>query len=73
MQIDRETIVKLAREAGIVFDDAAAPFYERFAKLLTEHEREACAKVCDDHATKDGFEGCYANACAESIRARGNT
>jgi hypothetical protein len=36
-------------------------------------EREACAKVCDDHATKDGFEGCYANACAESIRARGNT
>ena len=36
-------------------------------------ERETCAKVCDDHATKDGFEGCYANACAESIRARGNT
>jgi hypothetical protein len=36
-------------------------------------EREACAKVCDEHATKDGFEGCYANACAESIRARGNT
>ena len=44
-----------------------------FAALVRADEREACAKVCDDHATKDGFEGCYANACAESIRARGNT
>ena len=33
-------------------------------------EREACAKVCDEQAEKDGFEGCYANACAEAIRAR---
>jgi hypothetical protein len=33
-------------------------------------EREACAKVCDDQANQDGFEGCYANACAEAIRAR---
>jgi hypothetical protein len=45
----------------------------KFAALVAAAEREACAKVCDDHATKDGFEGCYANACAESIRARGNT
>ena len=35
-----------------------------------EGEREACAKVCDELADKDGFEGCYANACAEAIRAR---
>ena len=35
-----------------------------------EDEREACAKVCDELADKDGFEGCYANACAEAIRAR---
>ena len=46
---------------------------EMFEALVRTSEREACAKVCDDHATKDGFEGCYANACAESIRARGNT
>ena len=50
----------------------AAIEIERLNKALAD-EREACAKVCDDHATKDGFEGCYANACAESIRARGNT
>ena len=45
--------------------------YERFAKLVAEHEREACAKICDDQSDKDGFEGGYANECAERIRARG--
>jgi len=35
-----------------------------------EVEREACAKVCDELSDKDGFEGCYADACAEAIRAR---
>jgi hypothetical protein len=34
-------------------------------------EREACAKLCDDIATDDGFEGGYANGCAAAIRARG--
>lgn len=36
-------------------------------------EREACAKVCDEQANKDGWEGSYAHACAEAIRARGET
>ncbi len=85
--------------------------YERFAKLVAEHERErvakwmieqsyatghgdtiedllkhldwqardyaqklereACARICDDQSDKDGFEGGYANECAERIRARG--
>jgi hypothetical protein len=44
--------------------------YEKFAKLVAEHEREACAKLCDELSDKDGFEGCYADACAEAIRAR---
>jgi hypothetical protein len=38
-----------------------------------EAEREACARVCDVLSDKHGFEGCYANECAEAIRARGNT
>jgi len=33
-------------------------------------EREACAKLCDELSDKDGFEGCYADACAQAIRAR---
>lgn len=38
---------------------------------MVKAEREACAKVCDDRADADGFEGCYANECAKAIRARG--
>ncbi len=34
-------------------------------------EREACAKLCADIATEDGWEGGYAYRCAEAIRARG--
>ena len=44
---------------------------EKFAELVRADEREQCAKVCDVQAEKDKFEGCYANACAEAIRARG--
>ena len=35
------------------------------------NEREACAKVCDERANLDGFEGSYADKCAAAIRARG--
>ena len=36
----------------------------RFAKLIAEQEREACAKVCDEFLP-------LGNKCANSIRARG--
>ena len=39
---------------------------ERFAKLVAEHEREECAKVCDAH-------GFYGVAPAREIRARSKT
>ena len=38
-----------------------------FAKLVAEKEREACAKVCDDHWEKGGA----AYYCAKTIRYRG--
>ena len=71
--------IRMARESKLDIYGLGCPhdqFIEKvkaFEDLARADEREACAKVCDDHATKDGFEGCYANACAESIRARGNT
>jgi hypothetical protein len=40
---------------------------EIFAKLVAEKEREACAKVCDDHWEKGGA----AYYCAKTIRYRG--
>ena len=50
--MDRDTIFRLAREAGL--GGFLAPMWdlrkelERFATLVAAHEREACAKVCDD-------------------------
>jgi hypothetical protein len=42
---------------------------EAFAKLVAQHEREACAKVCDDLDKMRGYS--YADKCATAIRARG--
>lgn len=42
----------------------------RLVNDAVEEEREACAKICDEQSDKDGFEGCYADACAEAIRSR---
>lgn len=48
--------------------------YERsIAAAAKAEEREACAKVCDQRATEDNWEGFYAAQCAEAIRARGET
>jgi len=38
---------------------------EAFAKLVAAHEREACAKICDD--------GYFAFIAADIIRERGET
>ena len=38
---------------------------ERFAEILRQDEREACAKLCDGWTQADG------DACAKDIRARG--
>jgi hypothetical protein len=43
----------------------------RFATLVATKEREACAKVCDELSDKHTWEGCYADECAQAIRARG--
>ena len=44
----------------IVTDELVA-----FAKLVAQHEREACAKVCDDHC------GWTPRMIGSTIRARG--
>lgn len=60
---------------------------ETFAKLVAQEvrdrimfgsrddwvlaEREACAKLCDELSDKHTWEGCYADECAQAIRARG--
>ena len=78
--MNREDIDRLAREAGIV-DVTSCEWtahtddLERFAALVAAHEREACAKVCDDLEAElrviagDGWY--FAKAAAAAIRARG--
>lgn len=66
----KDEIIEMADKA---FDESSVTDAEilRFAKLITEKEREACAEVCDEiyiHSIED-WEG--ANWCGDAIRARG--
>ena len=69
----QDEIIEMARPAlwiGNVVEGWTFNSYEQleaFAKLIAEREREACAKVCDDHWEKGGA----AYYCAKTIRARG--
>jgi len=85
--LNRDDIIRMAREAGIKLPDGAFPERGSFAlpELLelarlsyaagAAAEREACAKVCE--MTYEGaFEGaqpCFETPeqCAAAIRARG--
>ena len=66
----RDDIIKLARKAGIAQHGLGWTCWEgqleRFATLVAAHEREACAKVCEE----PGWNA--ASWCAKQIRARGD-
>ena len=51
--------------------DSVVDLLQELEWQVAEREREACAKLCDEQSDKDGFEGGYANECAELIRSRG--
>ena len=77
--MDREDIIKLAREAGFKVDwqhadvaEIKAKRYEYFAALVAKHEREACAKVCDVLAVHPEYASDITKVAAQAIRARGN-
>ena len=74
--MNKDEIIDMARQAGFVdyeLDDGTTNAfdvrYEAFAKLVAEHEREACAKVCEEYAI--GLERNYSEIIADKIRARG--
>ena len=62
----REDIVRMAKEAGMESFDICVEL-DDFAKLVAQHEREACAKVCEDSVEYAG------DNLADAIRARGNS
>jgi hypothetical protein len=78
--MNREDIIRLAKEAGFsTFLDRSNPMWgsmvasheeiERFAALVVEREREACARVCEEIYRAGRVHG--AQDCAAAIRARG--
>ena len=82
--MDREEIIRMAREAGFDPHDMSDDFtcnlmdIERFAALVAAYEREACAKVCEGlgvHPALNVFNGGpewykHGKDCAAAIRAR---
>jgi hypothetical protein len=78
-QMTREDIIRWAREAEDYVDTIYAKgeyhpgwlevFNVRFAALVAEAEREACARVCRTEA--EGHNMAFGHHCAEAIRARG--
>ena len=83
--MNKDDIIRMAREAGIVWDDhtvvgSRENLLERFANLAVAaakaEEREACAKVCED-ASKPRDDEMHSGLqwagllLAAAIRARG--
>ena len=69
----REEIISMAREAGFPTDYNDKRLLhndelERFAQLVAEHEREACAQVCD--RIFELSNNLAASQCAWEIRGR---
>jgi hypothetical protein len=75
--MNREDIIRIAKEAGIDAESDTLCQYEgfieplaRFASLVAAAEREACAEVCDElFADVPAYS---APDCAAAIRARSN-
>jgi hypothetical protein len=70
-----ERLKELAVQAGMEWDThiwcwlANPPHLEKFAELVRQDEREACAKVCESRYKAVDFDDFN---CADEIRARGD-
>lgn len=81
--MSRDDIIRMAKEAGAIpvhgrpkeFALSSNQSLERFAALVAAHEREECAKVCDEQhdRARTSTGAARADACAAAIRARGQT
>ena len=79
--MNQEDITRMAREAGFevyetdvwITDGWWLEELDRFAALVAEHEREACAKVCDVLAVHPEYASDITKLAAQAIRARGDS
>jgi hypothetical protein len=71
--MNREDIIRLAREAGFadgVVDIVGLAGFAIFAALVRADEREECAKVCDVLAVDPEYASQITKLAAMAIRAR---
>ena len=75
--MDREQIIRMARESGLAYGSDEKPLNSvtRFAALVAAAEREAIAKSLDKQADLacDEIDRQWAQEMAAAVRARGNT
>jgi len=72
-------LIDLLVEAQMLVEESAGVFgwkptmkkIEAFANIVAAKEREACAKVCEEHPDGLNMLGGAYIACAKAIRARG--
>ncbi len=68
-------MIRLAEHAGIFTNKTSGKLHgykhslQKFAELVRQSEREACAKVCENVVSNEGYV--QAKYCAAAIRARG--
>ena len=71
----KDEIIEMARQAGMDYLQYLSPeAFEKvvaFAKLVAQHEREACAKMCDVLAVHPEYASEVTKLAAMAIRARG--
>lgn len=73
-----DEIIEMARRVGGMFSELPMmdawvfgdKSLEAFAKLVAQHEREACAKIADQYVGQD-LEHNFSALVAHNIRARG--
>jgi hypothetical protein len=63
----QEEVIEMAREADLDVYDPPIDLLQRFANLVAQHEREACADIAENW-NSNGFPR---TGVANEIRARG--
>jgi hypothetical protein len=78
--MNREQIIQMARESELIMetncttpwveDHDLTPYLEAFAKLVAEHERDACVQIVESEAMQYA-EPVWAFEIVNDIKARG--
>jgi len=66
----QDEIIEMAYEAGIIQPQNVIKTLEIFAKLVAQHEREACAQFIETGYVRQ-FENPWRDDLSAAIRARG--